>query len=100
MRLIDADKLSEHKFPLTPLRYHVGWNDAIDAIVENAPTIEAESVKHARWILLNECSNAGVYCSACHKKVYKEQYANQKLKSKYCPNCGSRMDLEGENKEY
>lgn len=26
------------------------------------------------------------------KKVYKLNYANQKLKSKYCPNCGAIMD--------
>lgn len=59
---------------------------------ENAPTVDAVEVVHGRWYLLDECSNAGVYCSVCHKKVYKESYANQKLKSKYCPNCGSRMD--------
>ena len=32
----------------------------------------------------------------CHKKVYKTNYAKQKIKSKYCPNCGAVMDLEGE----
>lgn len=49
-------------------------------------------VVHAHWIYLDECSNAGVYCSCCQKKVYRGDYANQKLKSKYCPNCGARMD--------
>lgn len=53
-----------------------------------------DSYKHGHWFLLDECSNAGVYCSVCHKKVYKEQYANQKLKSKFCPNCGAMMDEE------
>lgn len=45
------------------------------------------------WILLNHCSNAGVYCSNCHKKVFKEEmyYANVKIKSKFCPNCGAEM---------
>lgn len=56
MRIIDADALSEHKF-LTPQvkviggrhngkileavnrAYQQGWNDAIDTIVDNAPTI-------------------------------------------------------------
>ena len=51
-------------------------------------------VKHGYWLLLDECANAGVYCSVCHKKVYKEEYANQKLKSKFCPNCGAKMDGE------
>lgn len=53
-----------------------------------------ESCKHGHLFLLDECANAGVYCSVCHKKVYREQYANQKLKSKFCPNCGAMMDEE------
>ena len=48
--------------------------------------------KHGHWVTLDECANEGVYCSACNKKVYKLNYANQKLKSKYCPNCGAIMD--------
>ena len=44
---------------------------------------------------LTDCANAGVYCSVCHKKVYKEDYAwcnrKNKLRSDYCPHCGSKM---------
>ena len=54
-------------------------------------------VKHGEWFLLNDCANAGVYCSVCHKKVYREQYANVKEKSKFCPNCGAKMDGGKEN---
>lgn len=54
--------------------------------------------KHGHWFALDECANEGVYCSACNKKVYKLYYANQKLKSKYCPNCGAIMD-ENEKEE-
>lgn len=57
-----------------------------------------EEKKHGYWMLLDEYANEGVYCSVCTKKVYKTHYANQKLKSKYCPNCGAIMDLE-ENKK-
>lgn len=56
----------------------------------------SENTKHGHWKLLDECSNAGVYCSVCGKKVYRTDYANQKIKSKYCPNCGSIMDKEFE----
>ena len=61
-----------------------------------AYNIETDTVKHGSWFLLDECANEGVYCSVCHKKVYKTDYANQKIKSKYCPNCGAIMDLDGE----
>ena len=55
-------------------------------------TFKKENRKHGHWFALDECVNEGVYCSVCHKKVYKLNYANQKLKSKYCPNCGAIMD--------
>lgn len=65
------------------------------------PTTDVEPVVHGRWISLTDCSNAGVYCSICHKKVYKEDYAwcnrKNKVRSPYCPNCGSKMDLEDNN---
>ena len=53
--------------------------------------------KHGHWVALDECANEGVYCSVCNKKVYKLNYANQKLKSKYCPNCGAIMDGKEES---
>lgn len=52
--------------------------------------------RHGHWVYLSECANEGVYCSVCHKKVYKSGYANQKIKSKYCPNCGAIMDEDFE----
>lgn len=60
----------------------------------NAPTADVVEVKHGKWELLDECANAGVYCSVCRKKVYWEYYANVKPKSKYCPNCGARMEAK------
>ena len=42
-RLIDADKLPEHKFTRESAKssdYMRGWNDAIDTIVDTAPTVE------------------------------------------------------------
>ena len=60
-RLIDADELMWHKSSLVEPRdktvsmgkpisydevyaYRLGWNEAIDAIIENAPTVDAEPV--------------------------------------------------------
>ena len=62
--------------------------------LEDLPCADVIEVKHGHWFLLDECANAGVYCSVCHKKVYKEHYANVKPKSKFCPNCGAIMDGE------
>lgn len=98
MWLIDAGRLKrilqrfeEH---LTAFGFHEGA-DVVKTIIKGLkvePKVDAVPVVHGHWFLLDECANAGVYCSVCTKKVYKTNYANQKLKSKYCPNCGARMD--------
>ena len=97
-RYIDADKLySKVKEETNPygkptLDYESGVK-VLD-MINNQPTADVVEVKHGEWYLLDECANEGVYCSVCHKKVYKTDYANQKLKSKFCPNCGARMEVE------
>lgn len=85
MRPIDADALLE-KMQRTSRYFSVVYD--VDAM----PTLDVAPVVHGRWVLLDECYNEGVYCSACQKKVYKTCYANQKIKSKFCPNCGAKMD--------
>ena len=62
-----------------------------DKLLENGVTVQ----ERGYWASLTDCANAGVYCSVCHKKVYKEDYARcnrkNKLCSDYCPHCGSKM---------
>ena len=62
-----------------------------NALADNGVTVQ----ECGHWISLTECANAGVYCSVCHKKVYKEDYAwcnrKNKLRSDYCPHCGAKM---------
>lgn len=68
---------------------------AIMMWVVEEPAVDAVEVVHGEWITLTECSNEGVYCSVCHKKVYKVDYARSnkpvKMKSDFCPNCGADM---------
>ena len=65
-------------------------DDVIDIITHG---VTAHWCGH--WVSLTDCANAGVYCSVCHKKVYKEDYAycsrKNKLRSSYCPHCGAKM---------
>lgn len=53
-----------------------------------------EKVWRGEWIALDECANEGVYCSKCKKKVYRIEYANEKMKSSFCPHCGAAMTDE------
>ena len=89
--------------------YHIGFSSftleyvfkwlAEEFEIVDAPEVETKEVVHGYWISLTDCSNAGVYCSVCHKKVWKEDYAwcnrKNKLRSNYCPHCGAMMDGDG-----
>jgi len=54
MRIIDADELPEHKFTRESAKgsdYMRGWNDAIDTIIDTAPTVERPQ---GEWISVSE----------------------------------------------
>ena len=103
-RLIDAKRLRESV--ITDYYEHytqchttdqIALMDMVEYCIEEQPTVDAVEVVHGHWISLTDCSNAGVYCSVCNKKVWKEDYAwcnrKNRLRSNYCPNCGAKMDL-------
>ena len=72
-------------------RLDYSFEDVADHLVSNGVTVQ----ECGYWVSLTDCANAGVYCSVCHKKVYKEDYAwcnrKNKLRSDYCPHCGAKM---------
>lgn len=49
------------------------------------------------WVALENCSNAGVYCSECRTKVF-DHYPIKKKLSYFCPHCGTRMEGEIERR--
>lgn len=59
MRLIDADKLKKLRGKSSE-PYVKGWNDAIKAIMQNAPTVEAVEVVKCR-----DCA----YWESCMKRI-------------------------------
>ena len=74
-----------------PMYYNVDALAIADHLVSNGVTVQ----ECGYWVSVTDCANAGVYCSVCHKKVYKEDYAwcnrKNKLRSDYCPHCGAKM---------
>lgn len=76
---------------LDVLDWTTGWEEAANYLIAHGVTVQ----ERGYWVSLTDCANAGVYCSVCHKKVYKEDYARcnrkNKLRSDYCPHCGSKM---------
>ena len=96
MRLIDADALvekaywhGEHPDVGNPFAEGVEAVDMSD--IDNAPTIEAEPVRHGRWI--NEpCEHFGMIAHT-HKDCGYTYASYAEDGDKYCPNCGAKMDL-------
>lgn len=65
-------------------------NMAIQALEQSRPK--------GKWKILDECANEGVYCSECHKKIFKLEFSpTMKWRNfKYCPNCGADMRGDSE----
>ena len=104
MRLIDADALEDvlvnHGFCYCEgNEYNNGVADGFLLArddVKEAPTIEAEPVRHGHWIKVG-CSFFGVSrgvsryeCSVCH---YTDEH-NESREVPYCWQCGARMHKE------
>lgn len=98
MRLIDADALFkqiQHAEIEAPDLVCKAWVMAdVASMIHNSPTIDAEPVRHGRWIYC-ENHNEIVQCSECGiiRNIYKQEGWN------YCPNCGVKMDAEVEYDE-
>lgn len=64
----------------------VSWNDAV-YLVTVAPTVEAEPVKHGRWLPSDK--GDGIYtCSECG--FVRDAYVLEE--KAFCPHCGAPMD--------
>ena len=92
-RLIDANALpiskeycvDEAGFGAT---FYVVHKDAID----NAPTVDAVEVVHGRWI--TEYWKSG-YIKRCNCSLCGESPKDAYKPDNYCPNCGAKMDGDG-----
>lgn len=96
MRLIDAEALAEYAEKNLTIAECIAIKNAL----KKAETVEAEAVRHGRWI---ETSYDEYKCSACGKIVRDEIFYAIEPKDRegasmcvanYCPNCGANMRLE------
>ena len=100
MRLIDADALKKK----AQMRGHVLEKSMVTAYhmcvsthdINEAPTVDAEPVRHGRWIMADEyCNHAKEFqCSACGNTVEYDYYTRF-CEYDFCPNCGAKMDEGG-----
>ena len=87
MRPIDAGALLEK---MKHRKEYIGRPSDPVCLVEDAPTIDVEPVKHGHWTKEALASTSGgtydvVRCSVCKDQI-------PLWKTNYCPNCGAKMD--------
>ena len=76
MRMIDADALKEHKFVDTDDNYRIGWNDALDAVANCEPTVDAVPVVRCKDCKFSKAyyhgseSNLGMFTYLCTQGLY------------------------------
>lgn len=98
-RYIDAERIEpfikreEWDTPDERWRPESEFGQYIDAI----PTADVAEVRHGRWIWKGEEGDSRFMCSVCHCKEDVPTCNGEPTIWDYCPNCGSRMDLEGED---
>lgn len=93
MRPIDADALNidrEH------FDTYADYSHAFD-MIDNAPTIDAEPVRHGRWLPKHHYIAgyefvSGHICSECGNDALNAE--GDDFLTDFCPNCGARMDAE------
>ena len=64
------------------------WKDIL-AVLDEAPTIEAEPVRHGRW---DDEDNARWVCTLCGSWYIVDSNGYMH----YCPHCGAKMDKKEE----
>jgi hypothetical protein len=64
----------------------------IKEVFEQIKTEDVRPVVHGKWIVLDDCSNRGIYCSACNRKIFDFTHAPKKKQSRFCPSCGAQME--------
>ena len=78
--------------------------DGCAAELEKLPAVDAEHVRHGRWVFdknANDWGIGGYVCSECKAKNNNLPCAEVAVPSmfmgtKYCPSCGAKMDEEQE----
>jgi len=87
-RLVDANAL-ESAILKSPW-YDNADEDVAYGLVRNAPTVEAEPVRHGWWkSVFRGCA----VCSACGQDQDIETFVGNATQ-KYCARCGARMDAQ------
>ena len=61
-------------------------------VLEDCPTVDAVEVVHGYWY---KAPHHPYRCSNCGETALLDMYGESHYRSNYCPNCGAKMDGDG-----
>jgi len=94
MRPIDADVFSEqYGSYYTEEGPEEGFIGTVGDLIAKQPTIEAEPVKHGRWILERK-PDGTPYCLHCSECDPDFAVIYIGVATEYCPDCGAKMETD------
>ena len=80
-RLIDATEARKHS-----------THDIITHFLDRCPTVDTVEVVHGHWY---KAPHHPYRCSCCGEMALLDMYGESHVRSNYCPNCGAKMDGDG-----
>lgn len=89
MRLIDADTLIKSLFKLPSGNTFYAPEYIKVMVIDAAPTIDAEPVRHGYWEVIDAEEPRRYGCSECKRLSWHME--------NYCPNCGAKMEEDNES---
>lgn len=98
MDLIDREALYkeicrvyEYEYPTASGAFDEFVSRTLKNIIYNAPTVEAEPVRHGKWITKDVgFLQKSFICSACGGWEHNLECEHEDLN--YCPHCGAKME--------
>lgn len=93
MRLIDADAFNHFDYSCFDGQLSedaIQGMDTVLNVIDTAPTIDAEPVRHGHWIEVDRWTPEVFACSVCGEETNDTSFGVPR--ANYCPNCGAKMD--------
>lgn len=94
MRLINAEEaikeilnVYEYKYPTASGAFDHFVTHMIPNILKNMPIVDAELVRHGRWIKDGDF----LICLNCESEIDIKNSLGTENHKNYCPNCGAKM---------
>ena len=99
-RYIDANAIPWEEYYVPDPDSNAQWDykkefSVTKPIVDQMPTVDAVEVVHGRWKIVDSGFDWELNCSLCGEQYWIEKDELETHKPKYCPNCGAKMDGDG-----